>query len=141
MSAIWLTTSTLIFTVSVQRTQYNNIALQCKYEKKFKMTDFQSAPESQLKRHVLIWVRATLLIKWKVNLGNFPAESETGTPFIDIEAFKLNLQLSFLLNFKRFDVSFTFFMQMLYYDSTVLFFFCCFSSERYYLLLFCPFLK
>ena len=36
--------------------------------KKFKMSDSQSPPENQLKRHVLVWVTATLLIRWKVNL-------------------------------------------------------------------------
>ena len=35
------------------------------------------------------------LIKWKVNLGNFPADSETGTPCIDIKTFELNFQLNF----------------------------------------------
>ena len=60
--------------------------------KKFKMADWQSPPENQLKRHVLVWVTAALLIKWKVNLGNFPANSETGTPqqthqrWINVEA-------------------------------------------------------
>ena len=48
--------------------------------KKFKMADWQSPPENQLKRHVLVWVTAALLIKWKVNLGTFPTNSETGTP-------------------------------------------------------------
>ena len=80
ISAIWLATRNLIFTVSVQGAQYDNIALQGKYEKKFKMADWQSPPENQLKRHVLVWVTAALLIKWKVNLGNFPTNSETGPP-------------------------------------------------------------
>ena len=33
ISSIWLTTRTSIFTVSVQGAQYDNIAVQCKYEK------------------------------------------------------------------------------------------------------------
>ena len=59
------------------------------------MADSQSPPENQLKQHVLVWVNATLLIKWKVNLGNFPADFETGTPCIDIKSFELNFQLNF----------------------------------------------
>ena len=43
-----------------------------------------------------------------MNLGNFPADFETETPCIDMETFELNFQL----NFERFDVNFTFFMQM-----------------------------
>ena len=39
----------------------------------------------------------------EVNLENFPSDSETGTPCIDIKTFELN--------FERFDVIFTFFMQ------------------------------
>ena len=58
--------------------------------KKFKMADSQSLPEYQLKQHVLIWVTATSLIKWKVIFGNFPAGSETGTPSIGIKKFELN---------------------------------------------------
>ena len=85
ISAMWLATRTSIFTVSVQRAKYDNIALQCKYEKKLKMADLKSPPENQLKRHVPVWVTATLLIKWKVNLGNFRIGSETGTPWIDIK--------------------------------------------------------
>ena len=34
ISAIWLATMTSIFAVSAQGAQYENIALQCKYEKK-----------------------------------------------------------------------------------------------------------
>ena len=85
ISAMWLAARTSIFTVSVQRAQYDNIALQWKYEKKLKMADLQSPPENQLKRHAPVWVTATLLIKWKVNLGNFRVGSETGTPWIDIK--------------------------------------------------------
>ena len=76
------------------------------------MADLQSLAENELKRNVLIWVTATLLIKWKVNLGNFPVDSETGTPCIDIKTFELNLQLNFYVNVERFDVNFTFFTQM-----------------------------
>ena len=75
------------------------------------MADSQSPPENQLKRDVLVWV-TSLLIKWKVNLGNFPADFEAGTPCIDIKTFELNFQLNFELDFERFDVNFTFFLQM-----------------------------
>ena len=64
-------------------------------EKIFKMGDSQSPPENQLKRHVLVWVTATLSIKWKVNLGNLPADSEAGTLCIGIQTFKLNFQWNF----------------------------------------------
>ena len=79
--------------------------------KKFEMADTKGPPESQLKRHILVWATATHLMKWKVNLGNFSADSETETPFIDIKTFELSFQLNFSLNFKRFDVNFTFLMQ------------------------------
>ena len=95
ISAIWLAARTSIIAVSVEGAQYDNIALQCKYEKKFKMADSQSSPENQQKRHVLVWVTATLLIKWKVNLRTFHADSETGTPCIDMKTFELNFQLNF----------------------------------------------
>ena len=49
-----------------------------------------------------------------MNLGDFPPDSEIGTPFIDIKTFELNVQLTLLLNFERFDINFTFFMQMSY---------------------------
>ena len=39
-----------------------------------------------------------------MNLGNFPANSETGTLCVDIKTFELN--------FQRFDVNFTCLMQM-----------------------------
>ena len=71
------------------------------------MADSQSPLENQLNQNGLVWVTATLLIKWKVKLVNFPAESETETPCIDIKTFELNFQL----NFEHFDVNFTFFKQ------------------------------
>ena len=49
-----------------------------------------------------------------MNLGDFPPDSEIGTPFIDIKTFELNVQLTLLLNFERFDINFTFFIQMSY---------------------------
>ena len=58
--------------------------------KKYKMADSQSPTENQLKQHVLIWVTATLWIKWKVNLENFLVDSETGTRCIYIKTFELN---------------------------------------------------
>ena len=54
------------------------------WEKNSKMADSQGLPENQLKRHVLVWVTATFLIKWKVDLGNLPADSETITHCIDL---------------------------------------------------------
>ena len=71
------------------------------------MADSQSPLENQLNQNGLVWVTATLLIKWKVKLVNFPAESETETPCIDIKTFELNFQL----NFEHFDVNFTFVKQ------------------------------
>ena len=56
-----------------------------------------------------------LSIKWKVNLGNFPVDSETGTSCIDIKIFKLSAQL----NFERFDVNFTVFIQMSHAKSEI----------------------
>ena len=47
-----------------------------------------------------------------MNLGNFPANSETGTLCINIKTFELNFQINFKLNFQRFDVNFTCLMQM-----------------------------
>ena len=49
-----------------------------------------------------------------MNLGDFPPDSEIGTPFIDIKTLELNVQLTLLLNFERFDMNFTFFIQMSY---------------------------
>ena len=95
ISAIWFATSTSIFAVSMQGAQYDNIPLQCKFEKKIKIADSQSLPENQLKQLVLAWTMATLLIKWKEDLGSFSAASETGTSCIDIKTFELNFQLSF----------------------------------------------
>ena len=46
----------------------------------------------------LFELTTTLLIKWKVNLRNFPANSETGTPCIDIKTFELTFQLHKLSN-------------------------------------------
>ena len=63
--------------------------------KKFEMAYSQSPPENLLKRHVLVWVTSTVLIKWKVNLKNFLSGSGTGTPCIDIKTFELNFQLNF----------------------------------------------
>ena len=57
--------------------------------KNSKPADSQSPPENQLKRHVFVGSTVTLLIKWKVNLGNFPADSEIRTPCIDIKTFEL----------------------------------------------------
>lgn len=49
-----------------------------------------------------------------MNLGDFPPDSEIVTPFIDTKTFELNVQLTLLLNFERFDMNFTFFIQMSY---------------------------
>ena len=70
----------------MQGAQHDNIPLQSK----FKMTDLQILPENQLKPNVLVLVTSTLLTKWKVNLGNFPADSEIETPCISIKTFELN---------------------------------------------------
>ena len=70
--------------------------------KKFKIADSQSPPENQVKCSNLS--HSNILIKWVANLGNFPADSGTGTPWIDIKLFELN--------FERFDVKSTFLMQM-----------------------------
>ena len=107
-STISSATRTTTFVESVQGVQYDNIALQCKYEKKIQRAHSQSSQENQLKQLVLVWITATLLIKWKLNLRNLPVDSETGTPCIDIKTFELNFQL----NFERFDVNFIFFMKM-----------------------------
>ena len=80
-----MTRRTSVFAVSVQGAQYDNVALSGNIGNKLQMVDSQSLPEYQLKRDVLIGVIVTLLSKWKVNLGNFPAASETGTPCIDIK--------------------------------------------------------
>ena len=63
ISAIWLATMTSIFAVSAK--ERNMIILHCSanMRKKFKMAYLQRPPENQLKRHVLVWVTATLLIK------------------------------------------------------------------------------
>ena len=63
--------------------------------KKFKMADSQSPAENQLKQYFFVCVTQQNLIKWKVNLGNFPDDFETGTPCIDINTFELNFQLNF----------------------------------------------
>ena len=70
----------------MQGAQHDNIPLQWK----FKMADLQILPENQLKPHVLVLVTAVLSIKWKVNLGNFSGDPETGTPSISIKTFELN---------------------------------------------------
>ena len=49
-----------------------------------------------------------------MNLGNFPADSETGTPCTDIKIFELNFQINSLLNFEHFYISFILLMQMSY---------------------------
>ena len=73
------------------------------------MADSQSSLENQLKRHVLVCVKASSLIKWKVNLGDFPADPDTEVHCIGIKTFELIFQLSFELNFERFDANFIFF--------------------------------
>ena len=116
ISTTCLATRMSIFAISVQRHNKTTLHI-CKYavqvwEKKFKMADSQSQPENKLKRHVLVWVKVALLINRKVNLGNFPADSDTRPPCINIKTFELNFQSNFQLNFERFDVNFTFFMLM-----------------------------
>ena len=103
--AIWLATRTSIFAASVLHCSAN-------MRKKFKITDSQRQPENQLKQHVLVWATATLLIRWKLNSVNLSANSETGTPCIDIKTFELNFQLNSSLNFEIFDVNLKFFMPM-----------------------------
>ena len=73
------------------------------------MADSQSSLENQLKRHVLVCVKASSLIKWKVNLGDFPADPNTEVHCIGIKTFELIFQLSFELNFERFDANLIFF--------------------------------
>ena len=70
--------------------------------KKIKIADSQSLPDNQLKQLFLAWTMATLLIKWKEDLGSFSAASETGTSCIDIKTFELNFQLNFVIKFRTF---------------------------------------
>ena len=73
------------------------------------MADSQRSLENQLKRQILVCAKASLLIKWKVDLGDFPADPDTEVHCINIKTFELNFQLSFELNFERFDANLIFF--------------------------------
>ena len=74
-----------VFVVSVQGAQYDNTALQWKYEKKIQNVWFtKPAWKSAETTCSRLSHGNTFDFKWKINLGNIPAVSETETPCTDI---------------------------------------------------------
>ena len=71
-------------------------------EKKFKTANSQSPPENQLKRHVLVWVITTLLIKWKVNFREFPCRLWGRNSLHWHQNIQIKFSNNFLIKFRTF---------------------------------------